>query len=93
MKRPAIHPAIKAIAFTPAAASTASVGNKHANNEFIGACLEFDQLLAHLTTLRNDHFGVDPERERNWGEVGSVREGVRMLTEAVAFLTPARPVR
>jgi hypothetical protein len=63
--------------------------SEHRNNEFIGACLEFDDLLAKLTALRADHFGVDPERERNWAEVGSVREGVRMLTEVVAFLTPA----
>lgn len=56
-------------------------------DEFMRACLEFDTHLARLTTLRANHFGADPEAV-TWAEVGSVREGVRMLTEAVAFLTP-----
>jgi hypothetical protein len=60
--------------------------HQHANNEFIGACQEFDQLLAHLATLRRDHFGVDPDGQRTWAEVGVAREGVRLLREAVATL-------
>lgn len=59
------------------------------NNEFIGGCIEFDQLIAHLQTMRADHFGVDPERERNWGEVSSINEANRLLRDAVRFLSGA----
>lgn len=86
MKR---HPAIKAISFTPDPASMASVGNRHANNEFIGGCIEFDELLAKLSDMRRRHFGVDPEAQRTWGDVGIVTAANRKLRDAVAFLTPA----
>ena len=57
----------------------------HANNEFIGACLDFDALMARLATLRANHFNVeDPEAARNWGEVGSVRYVNERLAEALA---------
>lgn len=60
---------------------------EYPNNEFLAACRQFDTLLAHLTTLRNDHFGANPETERNWGEVGSVREANRQLLRVIEFLT------
>jgi hypothetical protein len=56
----------------------------HANNEFIGACIEIDALLAQLTTLRANHFGVDAEAQRQWGEVNSVRFVAQKLNEALA---------
>jgi hypothetical protein len=61
--------------------------DRSANTEFIGACLEVDMLLASLSSLRADHFGVDPEVERNWGEVGSVKRGVDLLRQAVDALS------
>lgn len=55
------------------------------NGEFIGACLDIDDLLKRLTEIRNNHFGVDPDGQRNWGDVGTAKEVCRMLTEAVRF--------
>jgi hypothetical protein len=56
------------------------------NNQFIGACLEFDQLLAHLQVMRADHFGADPERV-TWGDVADVNHANELLRECVRFLS------
>jgi hypothetical protein len=56
----------------------------NANNEFIGACIEIDALMAQLHTLRAAHFNVSPDCHRNWGEVGSARFVAQKLTEALA---------
>ena len=57
-----------------------------ANNAFIGACLEIDKALARITEARANHFGVDPESKRNWGEAGSAAEVARKLTEIADFI-------
>ena len=54
------------------------------NNEFIGACIEFDELIAQLTALRNEHFNVNAEAERQWGEVNSVNFINEQLRVALA---------
>lgn len=61
----------------------------HPNNAFIAACAEFDQLVAHLQTMRADHFGVNAEGTRNWGEVGSLNYANERLRECVRFLSGA----
>jgi hypothetical protein len=58
----------------------------NANNEFIGANLEFDKLMEQLQEIRASHFGVNPETDRNWGEVGSVQKAVNDLQNLVYFL-------
>lgn len=64
--------------------------NKHPNNEFIGACIHFDQLMERLSQLRGDHFNCDPETQRNWGDVGSVKYATDRLQEILAhFSVPA----
>jgi hypothetical protein len=59
---------------------------KNANNEFIGANLEFDKLMEQLQEIRANHFGANPETDRNWGEVGSVQKVVSDLQNLVDFL-------
>ena len=60
---------------------------KYPNNEFIGAWGDFDGLMSQLQELRDNHFGVDTETERNWGEVGSVQKAVSDLQNAIDFLS------
>jgi hypothetical protein len=55
------------------------------NNAFIGACIRVDEALARLTALRADHFGVEADKQRNWGEVGSAERIAELLEQAVAF--------
>lgn len=58
---------------------------ENANGAFIGACFEFDRLIARLAELRENHFNVaDPEAARNWGEAGSVNYVNARLAEALA---------
>lgn len=57
------------------------------NNAFIGACGDFDALIAKLQAARAAHFGVDVDAARNWGDVGSVVEVNEHLARALAFLS------
>jgi hypothetical protein len=57
------------------------------NNAFIGACHDFDDLIAKLEAARTLHFGFDTDRQRNWAEAGSVAAMNEKLAEALAFIT------
>jgi hypothetical protein len=59
---------------------------KHANNEFIGECLRFDDIIAKLQQLRENHFGADPEKQRRWDEVGSLTAANNKIAEVLDFL-------
>jgi hypothetical protein len=56
----------------------------HANNEFIGACIEIDALMDQLHRLRAAHFNVAQSKERDWADVGSARFVAEKLKEALA---------
>lgn len=58
-----------------------------ANNAFIGACHDFDDLMTKLHAARALHFGVDPDQQRNWAEAGSVAHLNEQLERALAFIT------
>jgi hypothetical protein len=59
-----------------------------ANNAFIAACHDFDELMLKLQAARALHFGVDPDgAQRNWDNVSNVREMNRQIREALAFIT------
>lgn len=58
-----------------------------ANNAFIGACQDFDDLIAKLQAARALHFGVDADKQRDWSEAGSVAAMNAKLAEALAFIT------
>ena len=61
----------------------------HPNNEFIGACHEFDDLMVKLNALRSNHFNVSPNDPRNWGDVGSLAHINGCLREALAHYNVA----
>ena len=56
---------------------------QYANNEFIGENMEFDRLMDQLRSLRSSHFNTDAEKERHWGEVGSVKHVNGLLRQAL----------
>jgi hypothetical protein len=58
-----------------------------ANNAFIAACHDFDDLIVKLEAARTLHFGVDTDKQRNWAEAGSVAALNEKLAEALAFIT------
>ncbi len=70
----------------PAAPATV-INHLGANNAFIGACEDFDDLIAKLQAARRGHFGVDTDGQRNWADVGSLVEANRQIACALAFLT------
>ena len=69
------------------AAATPIIERMGANNAFIGACMDFDGLIANLQAVRALHFGADRDTERNWSAVASVMELNRQLRDATAFIT------
>jgi hypothetical protein len=54
-----------------------------ANNAFISHCIAIDTLIAELQKQRAAHFGVKPDAQRNWAEVGSVAHIRERLEQAV----------
>jgi len=54
-----------------------------ANGAFIEHSLAIGELLEKLQAHHADFFGVDPERDRNWGEVGSVESYRHKLADLV----------
>jgi hypothetical protein len=54
---------------------------RSANNAFIGHCFRIDEALKRISAARDDHFGVDAEAQRNWGEVGDVEYLADQLTQ------------
>ena len=69
------------------AARTKISSEPSANNAFIGASLDFDDLIAKLHAARAAHFGVDPDGQRTWAEACTVDEMNRQLASALAFIT------
>lgn len=61
--------------------------NPGANNAFIGACHDFDDLMAKLMAARLLHFGVDPDKQRDWSEASTLAEMNRRIASALAFIT------
>lgn len=58
-----------------------------ANNAFIGACQDFDMLIARLQAARVLNFGADRNTQRDWGEVGSIMALNGSLRAGLAFIT------
>lgn len=83
------RPARNTLAHLAPAAPAKVVQHLGANNAFIGACDDFDALIAKLQAARAAHFGVDALVGRNWAEAGSVIEANRQIAGALAFLTSA----
>lgn len=69
------------------AAATPIIVRLGANNAFIGACMDFDALIANMQAARVLHFGGDGGTERNWSDVASVMEFNRQVRDALAFIT------
>ena len=59
--------------------------NPSATDAFIASCIEFDELIARLQAMREDHFGACPEAVHH-GHVGSIATVNAKLRETVAFL-------
>jgi hypothetical protein len=51
-----------------------------ANNAFIKHCFRIDEALKVITEARANHFGVDANAQRNWGEVGDAEYIADQLT-------------
>jgi hypothetical protein len=54
-----------------------------ANNAFIAHCIAIDELIAEIQRQRENHFNVDANKQRDWGEVGSVAHIRKRLEQAV----------
>ena len=52
--------------------------HRTALDAYIARKAEIDTLLARLTALSDDHFGVDPD-EINWGHVGTLTHYAELL--------------
>lgn len=59
-----------------------TTSNAKARNAFFLAKIEFDDLLAKLQEASEDHFDAHPD-EVNWGDVGSLRRRIELLTQIV----------
>jgi len=51
---------------------------RNALDAFIAKKIEIDTMLARLTALSDDHFGVGPD-EINWGHVGTLAHYAELL--------------
>jgi len=58
-----------------------------ANNAFIAASLDFDDLIAKLQAARTLNFGAPARTQRNWSDAASIAELNRRLENALAFIT------
>jgi hypothetical protein len=54
--------------------------NSQALDAFLAAKVEFDAMLARLTTLSADHFDAHPD-EINWGHVGTLNHHAGLLRQ------------
>ncbi len=52
--------------------------NRTALDAYIARKAEIDTMLARLTALSDDHFGVGPD-EINWGHVGTLAHYAQLL--------------
>ena len=56
--------------------------NSDALNAFLAAKAEIDTMLARLTALSAEHFGINPD-EINWGHVGTLTNDRNRLREII----------
>ena len=56
--------------------------NEKAQSRFVASKIEIDRLLAQLTNMSVNHFGVAHD-EVNWGHVGSIINVVENLKDAI----------